>query len=344
MKKIEFGMLPTMIGSVPYTDAQKAMLQVIKYLPQLSAWPQLPQRNYRESMVAQFSQGFPGLILNNEGDASILEIPFAAQLQKLYEDHLSNNTDDYALGSDYAIGLQTYLQAKFLGSLVAKGQIVGPLTFSLSVKDENGRAILYDETKKEAACLFLRLKALWQERVLLRQSPNTMIFLDEPALASFGSAYLNVSEETVAAMLGKTLDGLQGYKGIHVCGGTNWEILLKMPQVDVINFDAYKYAYTLQVYQDQLKIYWQNGKTIAWGIVPTDEKDLKEETVHSLKDRLEENIAYYTRAKDSPSFKEIVAQSLLTPSCGLGALSEDACDQAMQILAELSTIMRRKYL
>ena len=344
MPKIELNLLPTMIGSMPYTDASKAMLQIIKYLPHIPAWPQLPHRDFRELMSAQYSEGFPGLTLDSDGNAVVVEKLFQEQLQKLYEDYLAANYERYAFSIDYAAGFQTYMQTKSLSPLIAKGQVTSPITFALTVKDENDRAILYDDTKKEAVCLLLNLKAKWQEHRLRNHSPNTLLFLDEPALSSFGSAYLPISEETVTAMLSKVLEGLEGLKGIHVCGGTNWEMLLKMTSLDVLNFDAYHFADNLQIYQNEVKKFWRQGKAIAWGIVPTDEKELKEETVFSLKDRLEEKMAFYTRGTDAISFKEIAAQSLLTPSCGLNGLSEEACNQALQILAELSDIMRRKYL
>ena len=56
--KIEFGCLPTMIGSMPQTDAKEACSMVTKYLPDLPAWPQLPLRSRLENMYVQFSEGF----------------------------------------------------------------------------------------------------------------------------------------------------------------------------------------------------------------------------------------------------------------------------------------------
>lgn len=43
--KIEFGCLPTLIGSMSHTDPKEACSQVIKYLPDIPAWPQLPKRS-----------------------------------------------------------------------------------------------------------------------------------------------------------------------------------------------------------------------------------------------------------------------------------------------------------
>jgi hypothetical protein len=42
-------------------------------------------------------------------------------------------------------------------------------------------------------------------------------------------------------------------------------------------------------------------------------------------------------------FKDMVKQSLLTPSCTLIPLGEEACEQALVLLTELSAEMKRKY-
>ncbi|MCL2474780.1 MAG: methionine synthase, partial [Chloroflexi bacterium] len=288
MSKAVFNILPTMIGSMPHTDPQKAMLAVIKYLPQIAAWPQLPKRDYFEQMASQFSQKFPGLVLDTDDNATVLEQPFTVEFSSLYEDYLAGDFSKYDLSLQYASGFNAYMNTASLSPTIAKGQMTGPLTFGTSVKDEKGKAIIYDQNKRQAICMFLRLKAMWQESRLRAHSPHTLLFLDEPMMVSFGSAYLPLSQDEVTDMLDQVMESLQGLKGLHICGRTDWEMLLKMPQLDVLNFDAYKYAYTLELYQQQVKDFFRQGKAIAWGIVPTNEEELKNETVASLRDRLEE--------------------------------------------------------
>ncbi|MCX8127046.1 MAG: methionine synthase, partial [Dehalococcoidia bacterium] len=64
------------------------------------------------------------------------------------------------------------------------------------------------------------------------------------------------------------------------------------------------------------------------------------ETVASLKDRLGEAIAPFTR--DGISYRSVLEQSLLTPSCGLASLSLEAADHALDMLARLSELLRRR--
>ena len=44
-------------------------------------------------------------------------------------------------------------------------------------------------------------------------------------------------------------------------------------------------------------------------------------------------------------FKDLIAQGLLTPSCGLEPLaSEELAERALELLAELSSTIRKRYL
>ena len=87
----------------------------------------------------------------------------------------------------------------------------------------------------------------------------------------------------------------------------------------------------------------ERGGCIAWGIVPSDEEPLSKETVASLKDRLEEAIAPFTR--NGIHFGQLIEQGLLTPSCGLASLpTGEAAAQALALLAELSVTIRKRYL
>ena len=73
-----------------------------------------------------------------------------------------------------------------------------------------------------------------------------------------------------------------------------------------------------------------------------EEEAISKESAASLKDRLEEAMAPFTR-KGVP-FKQLITQGLLTPSCGLASLAkEEAAVRALELLAELSDRLRTQY-
>jgi len=341
MPYIEFGCLPTIIGSMPHTDPSEACAQVSHYLKDIPAWPQLPKRSFLENMYAQFSQGFPGLVVEGERIYVDRSQDLNEPLEKLYAAYIENNVDEYPISAEYAAGLHSFLALENLSPLVVKGQITGPISWGLTITDNNRRSVIYDEVLADAAAKLLGLKAAWQERVLSKLSKNTIIFVDEPYMSSFGSAFVSISREKVIELLEEVFGGIRGLKGVHCCGNTDWSVLLGT-SIDILSFDAYNYAESLSLYPDEVKKLLDGGGVIAWGIVPNEAEALAGEMVASLKDRLEEAMAPFTRK--GVHFKQLIEQGLLTPSCTLTPLSKEAAGQALELLVELSAAMRKRYM
>ena len=337
--RFEFGCLPTAIGGMPHTDPQEACSLVMKYLPAIPAWPQLPKRSTKEKMHIQFSEGFPGIVINGDKIGIRQSANFEAELERICIDCKEGNFSKYGMSAEYAAGFHAFLALGQKPEIV-KGQITGPITLGLTVTRQDGLAIIYDDTLAEVAARFLRLKASWQERALKAISSNTIIFIDEPYLVSLGSVFTPIPEERVPALLQEVFAGITGMKGLHCCGNTNWPVLLHAP-IDILSFDAYNYASSLSAYHEEVKSFLARGGTIAWGIVPNDEEALAKESLSSLYDRLQEAMAPFTR--NGIRFRQIIRQGLLTPSCGLASLSSEAANQALKLVAELSDNLRRKY-
>jgi len=338
--KIEFNCLPTAIGSMPQTDPKEACSLVAKYLPDLPAWPQLPKRSHLENMYAQFSEGFPGLVIEEDKVYVERTADFDSQLEQLHNAASDNNPDNYGISAEYAAGLHAFLALEERRPSMVKGQVTGPITWGLCVTDREQRGILYDDLLAEALAKFLRLKAMWQESFLSQVSPHTIIFVDEPYLTSLGTAFVAVPNEQVTTLLEEVLSGIDGLKGVHCCGSTDWSLLLKS-SADILSFDAYNYADSLSCYPAEVKAFLERGGSIAWGIVPNTEEASGGESVASLYDRLGEAMAPFTR--EGVPFKQLVAQGLLTPSCTLASMSPEAATHALELLAELSARVRSKY-
>jgi len=342
MPYIEFGCLPTIIGSMPHTDPSEACSQVTHYLKDIPAWPQLPKRSFLENMYVQFSQGFPGAVVEEDRIYIDRSQDLDKPLEQLYTAYLENNVDKYPVTPDYAAGLHNFLALTSLSPPVVKGQVTGPISWGLTITDAGRRSIIYDEALADATAKLLRLKAGWQEKALSQISRNTVIFVDEPYMASFGSAFFSLSREKVISLLEEVLNGINGLKGVHCCGNTDWSVLLST-SVDILSFDAYNYAQSLSLYPSEVKRFLDDKGTIAWGIIPNDEESLAKESVASLKDRLEEAMAPLTR--NGIRFKQLIEQGLLTPSCGLAQMAtEEAATRVLELLTELSIKIRKLYM
>nr|MBC7244164.1 methionine synthase [Chloroflexota bacterium] len=336
--------LPAALGSLPLHDVAQAWDWTLKYLPQIPVWPQLPKRSYQENMYAQFSENFPGIVVDLEAERIYVDRThdLDRDLERLYLAYLQNDLEYGELSPQYAAGLYHLLNTEGLlpTPLVAlKGQVTGPISWGLVVTDQNRRPLLYDEVMADAIAKHLRLKAAWQEQKLRAFAPQTIIFVDEPYMSSFGSAFVSLSRDQVVLLLEEVFAGISGLKGVHCCGNTDWSVLLDT-SVDILSLDAYTYAESLSLYPDAVAAFLERGGIIAWGIVPASSA-VEGETTESLLERLHQAMDLLVRkglAQD-----KLLAAGLVTPSCGTGSLDRHTAERVLELTAEVSAQMRARY-
>ena len=118
-----------------------------------------------------------------------------------------------------------------------------------------------------------------------------------------------------------------------------------MLNIDIINFDAFAYAKSLGAYASDMESFLKNNGYIAWGIVPTLDKDALEKTnVNELEQKFEDAVDYLVqKSKGKINRDLIIKQSFFTPSCGAGGLSLNLAQKAMSLVNELSDRLKKKY-
>ncbi|MBI2917015.1 MAG: methionine synthase [Chloroflexi bacterium] len=333
--------LATAIGSLPHTDPEAGCALMRRHLPEIPLWPQLPRRSPLENMYAQYSRAFPGVQVGDDRVWVDRALDLTEGLARILADSEAGQVSGYGLTPQYAAGFGAFLERVQGGPLVAaKGQVTGPVSWGLTVTDEARRPLLYDETLAQAIAQMLRLQAAWQEGALRAVCLQTIVFLDEPYLSAFGSAFVSLSREQAASLITTTLEGISGLRGVHCCGNTDWSLLLETP-LDILNFDAYSFAVSLSLYPEALSAFLERGGVIAWGIVPNEAGALAGEDVDSLLARLEEAMGLLV-AKGLDVHR-LRAQCLITPSCGLAGLTEVQAGQALSLTAAVSRAFRARY-
>ena len=183
----------------------------------------------------------------------------------------------------------------------------------------------------------LSLKALWQVTEIKKAGAAPVIFIDEPTLSQLGaSSYITISHEEVIAMLREISDIIKnngGISGIHCCGKCSWTVPIDAG-IDIISLDAYTYAQNLSIYHKEIKTFLEKGGKIAWGIVPTkDKKALENADLTIIDDKFKKAVNYLT--KKGINEKLIIENSLVTPTCGAGSLSNELAEKAMRLTFEL---------
>jgi len=338
MDKTNFSLRTLGGGSLPHTDPDAACRLVLNALD-IPTWPQLPQRSFRENMYVQFSECFPGIVLAGERIYVDRTRDLDQQLEQLYLAYLSDDLAFGAISPEYAAGLHRFLRLDVGFPPAVKGQVTGPVSWGLTVVDQDRRPVLYEDILADAVAKHLRLKAAWMERELRRLSPQTIIFIDEPYMSSFGSAYISLERDQVVELLSEVLAGIRGLKGVHCCGNTDWSLLMDTP-IDILHLDAYDYAESLSLYPDQVGAFLARGGLIGWGVVPASDR-VWEETVAGLVRRFEEALALLV-AKGLHR-DDLLAAALVSPSCGCGSLKVDTAERVMRLTAELSKALRERY-
>ncbi len=339
--KIDSKFITLGIGSLPYIDAGKSVEMVFRGFD-IPFWPQLPKRGFKENLYVQFSQGLPGLVVDEKKRTIHIDNSrdLSEEIAGIYEAYISGNLGQFGITREYAEGFYAFINAaRRHKPAYAKGHITGPVSFGLGVTDENGRAIIYNDGIKEALVKLLEMKALWQIDKLKEVAGDIIIFIDEPYLASFGSSFVNIKREDVISMLDSIIDGIhsKGAKaGIHCCGNTDWSVITGT-KADIINFDAYLYADNLALYSEDIRRFLKRGGYLGWGIAPTSEAIL-EETGASLFKKLNSQIN--NLEKKSIDRNLIISNSLLTPSCGMGTLSEELTEDIAAKLSETAKLSK----
>ncbi len=335
-----FDFSATGVGSVPFLDVEHTCRTILDSFA-IPFWPQFVRRSPLEDMSIQYSEGMPRLEVVEEKRALAISTEKGAEseLVRFYEHFLSQDLEHFAITEEYAPGFYKMIELMDGGGPQAirfvKGQTVGPVTFLAGIPDTDGKPVLHNHELSEALVQGLAIKALWQIRRLRETGKEVILFIDEPYLSGFGSAFSPIERHQVIEMLRTVIDYVrqhsEAYVGIHCCGNTDWAMIAEAGP-DIINFDAFEYMDYFLLYSTEIGRFLRTGGSIAWGMVPTADFT-GEETVEALLEKLEEGIR---RLQDWGIDPESIARrSILTPACGMGTMKTEAAENALALLARL---------
>jgi methionine synthase II (cobalamin-independent) len=328
--------LTTGIGSLPHTDPEEACRLVLETFD-IPFWPQLPRLSFHELMIPQYSEGIPFLKIDEKRETIWIERDESDALTRFYETYSEDLK--LAISDAYAKGFHTFtnvIRDKYFTFL--KGHVTGPLTFTLGLKDSDGRLVYFDEELREISLIILNAKIRWQIEKLKPYAEQIIIFIDEPVLSALGSSsYISVSPEEALRLLREVSDAIKeagGISGIHCCSKADWPLVINSG-VSIISFDAYDYVETISLYPAEFTAFLKRGGYLAWGIVPTTES-IRDENTESIRRRFDSGIEILSTSLPADL---LLSQILLTPSCGTGSRSIEETKKNFHILVELKKLL-----
>lgn len=343
---------PLLIGSLPLDDHARALDLVFDHTPDIPLWVQLPGFK-EEGMIRQFLPGIPGLAQKKDTLFIDTRDPeFDDAFVRFFEDYLALSSPDadfrssrFAFTPSTGKGFFHFLDRvdRNPGKFTAlKGQVTGPITFCTAVKDEADRDIFYNVPLRDAAVKRLAMNARWQAKEFAQRGAIPIVFLDEPALAGFGtSAYITITRDDVQTCIEEIvleIHAENGLAGVHVCANTEWDLLLDTT-IDIISFDAFSYFDRFILYPKAIKAFLKKGGILAWGIVPTADADLiSQQTSDGLSEKLADQILQV--ANLGIPRETVIAQSFVTPSCGTGSLDKASATRVLALTKAVSEQIR----
>ena len=332
-------LLSTLTGSFPFLNAQPLCEQILASAA-IPAWPQLPRRDFRENMYAQYSPLLPGIVIDSTKEKVYFDTSgdLTPDLENFYEHYLADDVDAFALNPDFAVGFYAMLAAlKNTPGEWVKGHVTGPVSFGLTVTDQNLRCSLYDETLADTIIKNMGMYARWQVRQLKALRPNVVIFVDEPYMASFGSAFIATSREQVTAYLNEVFAAIHaegGIAGVHCCGNTDWSVLMAT-EVDILNLDALGYIENLSLYPAEVRRFLEKGGQLAWGALPNDESALNAQP-EALASHFVNGLRIVARRAEAQGVDLPLNiwknTSLISPACGMGSTTPHVAERVLSLL------------
>jgi hypothetical protein len=187
----DFYFASTHVGSVPHVSPDELAPRLAGLL-EIPAWTQHPRRTFRESMYVQYAATLPGMEVDERNEKIVLNSArdLSPELEAFYSAILSEDADYFALREDQAAGFSAMLRALTDVPGEWAGPVTGPISFGLTVTDRIA-CTLYDETLADV------IVRTWQPPPAGRPDdgqvrPHVIVFLDEPYMASYGSAFISL--------------------------------------------------------------------------------------------------------------------------------------------------------
>lgn len=325
------------VGSLPHTDPKAACQDILHYCPEIPYAPTLPNINMLESIIFHDSEFLPGKVI--EGNKLYVDrnTDFSSGMEQIYMDYMEEGYERYAADPVYAEGYLEMSRQSLKDVPCIKCQVTGPMTFGLTITDQEKKPLAYDSQYYDMLSKMLALRGRWYESIMQKTGADqTLLIVDEPYFAALGSSVMSVDTGMVESAYNDFASLIEGGIGYHCCSNTDWGFLMSLKPA-VISFDAYGTSREFLLYKDQIATYLEQGGVIAWGIVPAEYQVFEKETSESLWKRymsIRDDVASFT------SYELFDSQAVITPSCGLKLADVTGARTIMKTVAEISRRVR----
>jgi hypothetical protein len=320
----------TAMGIMPHDSVDESLDAALSL--DIPFWPQLPRVSYREDMYVQAMENFPGVVIDEEQQRIYVDSDrFMNDLPEYLENEAS--PDLFRLSPDFSLVYHRFLDRDLSSYRAIRGQMISPVSVGLKITDENGKPIAYNDTIREVLFSFIQKKVNVQYGELRKKNPNAFVWLDDPGLQFLFSALCGYDAARAKAEMTDFFNGIDGPRGIHLCGNPDWDFLFTLP-LEIISFNAYVSGDTVTTYES-VKRFIEAGNIISWGIVPTLTEEFLFEDTASIIGRL--SAIWRVLEERGVDRDTIIRNSLVAPAtCNLMNIDKTiTVDNAFKLLRQV---------
>jgi hypothetical protein len=329
----------TAMGIMPHQNVKDAL--AMAFTMDIPFWPQLPRVSFYEDMYVQAMEGFPGVIIDEAHTRISIDTDrFFEEITGYLE--REDDPDYFRLSQKVSHTYRQFLSMDLSSYLSIRGQVISPVSLTLKITDEKGMPIVYNDEIRSIAFSFIQKKVNVQYEELKAKNEKAFVWVDDPGLEFIFNAMCGYDNVKAKEELTAFFDGIEGPRGLHLCGRPDWDFLLSL-NIEILSFNAFTFGETFATY-DRVRDFLNGGNIISWGIVPTYFEEFSKEDVKSIASRLEG--MWETIARKGIDKERIVRQSLLAPAtCNL--LNPDktvTVEKSFSLLNELSSYLKERHI
>ena len=332
-------LLTTAMAVMPHTDVDRALETALSL--DIPFWPQLPNYNYYEDMYVQASEHFPGTVLDLENHTlSFSHDKFMVELEETIARF--DDPEYFDISPQYSVVYHKFLSLNLADRPAVRGQLEGPISFGLNVKDENDRPILFDDEVRPLMLEVMSRRVNVQLTRLKEMNENAFMFVDEPGLQFLFSALSGYSDSAAHQDLEAFFAAIERPRGVHLCGNPDWDFLLSL-DMDILSLDVYSNGEVFRSYARSIAKFLDRGGRLVWGMVPTNFEPFAAENMDSLAARLKEIWEVLDQKGVDRDF--LLSRSLLSPAtcCLINPDKEKTVEQAFELVRGLSQRLREEF-
>jgi hypothetical protein len=328
----------TSIGSLPHTQRELAIQRAL--LLDIPAMPQLPKRDPAEFMIPQSLWGLPGLTFDEQGEAVVDMAVWkmgshdlATKLRAVLEKP----------GERWEPGREAWSTwREFLWEVgdrklpYAKVQSAGPLTVRWVTRTLEGEPISAVPGLGRQALELILARLLSMARYLSDVGAQPIVFLDEPGLFALNprDPGHRVSLEELRVVI-RALRDEGSLVGIHCCSNTQWKAIFEIG-CDYLSVDT-RMSLESVVGARGFDRFISSGAGLSLGIIPTD-RDFGSYSVAQCVSAAFATLGKHEAAGGVPA-KQVLAQSIISPACGLGLRTIPESERVFADLGEAKELL-----